>query len=409
MGQRASGRPGTAGSGGTESGTDGPAGLLRQLSPYLFMSLLRSDQRLKAEQYVQGLLAAEGRKTLRNIAAQLGGESAQQSVHHFISGSSWGWGPVRQSLVRYAEQLVKPQAWVVRATLIPKSGAHAVGVVRHFLPQLGRAVNAQQALGAWLVSEQAGVPVDWSLVLSGPWLDDPARRARANIPAEAGAVTVGEYARDLVMRTPGPWGPPGLPVVLDAPGLDPRELVRMREGTDVPLVMRICRETVLSVNGAALPGCSLQELPAWRIVESVKRLWRRAEWQDPRGGRTTGMMAAVPVRVSAGGSGAGGAPVLQALLLAEWAAPDRRPVRFWLTEAAAGLPPAYLLRLTRLTDTVARDVTEVSERVGMLDFAGRSFQGWHRHITLASVAHLAVAASAPGQGPAARPLLLGVA
>ncbi|MEW2029476.1 transposase [Streptomyces roseifaciens] len=393
-----------------EQRSDGPAGLLRQLSPHLFMSLPRNDQRLKAEQYVQGLLAAEGRKTLSNIAAQLGGEPAQQSVHHFISGSSWGWKPVRRSLARYAQQLVKPQAWVVRTTLIPKSGAHAVGAGRRFLPQLGRTVNAQQALGAWLVSERAGVPVDWSLVLSGPWLDDPVRRARAHIPAGVGAATVGEYARDAVLRAPVPWETSALPVVLDAPGLHPGDLVRMRDGTDRPLVMRICRETVLSVDDAALPGCSTRQLPAWRIVESMKRFRRRAEWQDPRGGSTAGLIAAVPVRASGGGCGAGGAPALQALLLAEWAAADPGPVRFWLTEAGGtGVPPAHLLRLARLTDTVARDFTEVSERVGMPDFAGRSFQGWHRHITLASVAHLAVTASAPGRVPAARTLLQGVA
>jgi hypothetical protein len=32
-------------------------------------------------------------------------------------------------------------------------------------------------------------------------------------------------------------------------------------------------------------------------------------------------------------------------------------------------------------------VAEVSAQVGISDFTGRSFSGWHRHITLVSVAH----------------------
>lgn len=68
-------------------------------------------------------------------------------------------------------------------------------------------------------------------------------------------------------------------------------------------------------------------------------------------------------------------------------------MRLWLTNARApSLVPA--LRLTRLPGVVARDFAAVSERVGIRDFGGRSFPGWHRHITLASVAHLVAALDA---------------
>ncbi|CAM5640480.1 hypothetical protein SAURM35S_09798 [Streptomyces aurantiogriseus] len=38
---------------------------------------------------------------------------------------------------------------------------------------------------------------------------------------------------------------------------------------------------------------------------------------------------------------------------------------------------------------VARDLATVGDRVGLRDFEGRSFRGWHRHTTLAAVAHAA--------------------
>jgi hypothetical protein len=39
---------------------------------------------------------------------------------------------------------------------------------------------------------------------------------------------------------------------------------------------------------------------------------------------------------------------------------------------------------------VADDFASIGSRVGVLDYLGRSLAGWHRHMTLASVAHAAV-------------------
>ncbi|CAM5738132.1 Transposase OS=Streptomyces microflavus OX=1919 GN=G3I39_33305 PE=4 SV=1 [Streptomyces microflavus] len=38
----------------------------------------------------QALIAAEGRKSIRNIAAVLGGSATEQSLHHFVASSTWG-------------------------------------------------------------------------------------------------------------------------------------------------------------------------------------------------------------------------------------------------------------------------------------------------------------------------------
>jgi SRSO17 transposase len=59
---------------------------------------------------------------------------------------------------------------------------------------------------------------------------------------------------------------------------------------------------------------------------------------------------------------------------------------------------APLLRLTKLTRRVHRDFTEVGEEVGLRDFVGRSYRGWHRHITLASAAHAAAVLSTDSLG-----------
>ncbi len=60
------------------------------------------------------------------------------------------------------------------------------------------------------------------------------------------------------------------------------------------------------------------------------------------------------------------------------------------------------MRLTRLTAVADRDAERIADQVGMRDFVGRSFQGWHRHVTLASVAHLAVVTAGTRTFPATR-------
>ncbi|MEE1929376.1 transposase [Streptomyces sp. TRM 70351] len=349
----------------------------------LFASLLRRDQRLKAEAYVRALLAARGRKTLRNIAGQMGGESAQQSVHHFISSSSWDWSAVRRALTRHAEALVAPRAWVVRPLVIPKAGPHSVGVEQQFVPHLGQTVNGQQAFGAWLASGQASVPCNWRLVLPDSWLEDPLRRSRACIPATSRAASLEECASEAVRQVHGGHAP-RRPVVLDAEGLDVQRCVHyMTQGAAAPLLMRVGTETPLRVDGTAVHGYCGTPVSAGRLVATMKQFRQRADGALPGGGRNRqGVVAAIPVVLPAPG------PRLPLLLLADWAAGPHGPARLWLTPAT-GTPVPALLGLARLADTVGRDVAQVSERIGIRDFAGRSFQGWHRHITLVSVAHLA--------------------
>lgn len=56
-----------------------------ELCQRVFASLARQSQRRAGELYVRGLLAAEGRKSMRNLASQFGRPASEQSLHHFVS------------------------------------------------------------------------------------------------------------------------------------------------------------------------------------------------------------------------------------------------------------------------------------------------------------------------------------
>lgn len=371
------------------------------LGDSVFASLGRRDQRLQAERYTRGLLTATGRKTLRNIADQVGGEAAWQSTHHFISGSSWEWTQVRRALAEAVEQLTAPRALVVMPTVVPRVGTSSVGVDEQFVPHLRQTVVGQQAYGAWLASADAAVPVNWRLVLPPSWTEDTLRRRRASIPEELSAETLEATASEVAFEPVRDWGMSTWPVVLDSEGLDVGECLRHFQRAAIPLVMRVGPATPLRIDCTALRGYSDREIQAGQLVESMRRMRHPLECQDARGRPVQDAVAAVIPVLPAQPSGYRREPDRQLLLIAHWPGGERRQAKMWLS-TAGDLSPATVVELTELADVVTRDFLPIAENVGLRDFAGRSFQGWHRHITMASVAHFAAVLAGPRNCPATR-------
>ncbi|WP_309051032.1 transposase [Streptomyces sp.] len=358
-----------------------------ELCSTLFSGFARRDQRLKAEQYLHGLLTAQGRKSIRNIAAQIGGPAAEQSLHHFISSSTWDWQPMRASLARFLERSGCPQAWVVRSMPIPKAGEHSVGVDRRFDPERGQVFHGQQAFGVWFASDELSAPVNWRLFLPDPWVNDPTRRDRAEVPREAGEETLEECAVAAALDTARWSDVTRKPVLLDVRGGAGRPALSRLAAAGVPVVARIGAGSRLAIADRSLPGFGAGPLPAQQILESLRGLRRPVSWVDTVAGTPTSRTSlATAVRVAL--PMPAGERMRPLTLLGEWDDPRRGPARVWLSDLTSS-PVGSLVRLTKLARRVERDFAAVGEGAGLRDFVGRSFRGWHRHITLASAAHAA--------------------
>ncbi|GAA3748937.1 transposase [Streptomyces tremellae] len=352
-------------------------------SAVLFASLRRSDQRLRARQYLTGLLTATGRRSIRNIAALVGGDADEQGLHHFISSSTWDWRPMRAALAGHVTRTLAPQAWLVRPIFIPKAGEHSVGVDRQLVPGCGQVLNGQLAFGTWAATDGAGVPVHWRLHLPESWLTDGRRRRRAEIPESAEAETPDECAITAALAVLDQAQVPGRPVLLDTHVLGLDALVRRFAKARVPLLTRVHRNTRLLVADPAMPGYRAGALPARHIVESVRSLRRPLEAVSGPTRRTV-LATAVRVRLAQPG------PHPELLLIGGWHEHGKSATDLWLAVPAAA-PASELVRWTRLAERVARDERQIAAHVGVRDFEGRSFRGWHRHMTLASAAHTVLA------------------
>ena len=73
-------------------------------------------------------------------------------------------------------------------------------------------------------------------------------------------------------------------------------------------------------------------------------------------------------------------------LLAEWPPQADEPVGYWLSNLPADAPIEDLVRLAKIRWRVEHDYRELKTGLGLDHFEGRSFTGWHRHVTLAVLA-----------------------
>ncbi|MEG8276570.1 transposase [Streptomyces sp. AHA2] len=365
----------------------------------VFGLLPRADQRRWAQAYTRGLLVTPGRKTVRRLAACVSDSAtAAQALHQFVNASPWDWEPVRDRLTDWAVRRSAPRALVIGAAVLPKRGERSCGVHRRFVPGEGRTVNCQVGIGAFLATEGATVPVDWRLLLPGPWSGDRELRGRARVPAAGeGRDSACAQALDLVdafsRRRPAAGAAPNadadaVPVVADLSGF--ADAAALTAG----LAARGRRFVLAVPDGLAV--VPERGAPADRGAAAPVRA------RDVTAAHRTRPSHPRPAAVATGRVRLPGLPV--ALRLISEHLPDGTGERVWLTDLV-DRPPREVLALGRLSADAAGTVDRLAEDFGLRAFEGRSYPGWHHHMTLvcAAYAYAALGSTAPPAAAPSRP------
>ena len=78
-----------------------------------------------------------------------------------------------------------------------------------------------------------------------------------------------------------------------------------------------------------------------------------------------------------------------AWLLTQWSGPDAtEPTDYWLSDLPAETPLDDLVTVAKARWRIESDYRELKTALGLDHFEGRSWTGWHRHVTLVATAHL---------------------
>jgi hypothetical protein len=358
---------------------------LRSFVDDVFASLGRVDQRRWAQTYLQALLTVAGKKTLRRLARHVSSApAAAHGLQRFINASPWEWTPVRRRLAQMAVKEGTARAWTLAELTIPKKGEHSVGVQRSFDAETGRTVNCQQALGLFLATDTHCVPVEWTLVLGEAWCADELRRRRARIPETVFARSAWAHVLDLAATVAAQPEWASLPWVLD-----------LRHVPEAGLVMEGLAERGLDFVcevSAEQPVISPHAASSVTGVTAVQAHMARSQIRQPhlvmhqmQGRAASFAVAYESVRLLNRAPGSCGSQRLHRCVSA-LSAGGRQGARFWIT-SFTDRRVEEILALARLAAATECAVAEVATDFGVHDFEGRSYPGWHHHITMASAAY----------------------
>src|SRR3954462_13541297 len=89
-------------------------GRLEAFAAEMFAPLNRSDQRVKGQTYLRGLLLKGRRMSMKAMAERL--RVDHQGLQQFVSSSPWPVGQRRDLLAPCAGVVIAPDAWVVDDT-----------------------------------------------------------------------------------------------------------------------------------------------------------------------------------------------------------------------------------------------------------------------------------------------------
>jgi SRSO17 transposase len=342
----------------------------------------RPEPRQRALAYLKGLLGAIERKNGWQLAEWIG-EATPDGVQHLLERAQWDADAARDVLREYVvKQLGERDAvLIVDETGFVKKGEHSAGVQRQYSGTAGRIENSQIGVFLCYAGHGGSAFIDRELYVPQAWTDERARCEAAGIPGSVEFATKPRIARNMLERALDAGVPCGWVTGDEVYGGD-RHLRLWLESRGQPFVLAVAKNE-----------------PLW--------------WQGPTSMRADRIAQALPARswrrLSAG-AGAKGERLYDWALTPLWrltiSAEERRFGHYLLVRRSLDekREHAYYVVYAPRSKAARQTLVNVAGRrweikvgfeaakgeCGLDQYEVRRWQGWHRHITLALLAHAAL-------------------
>jgi SRSO17 transposase len=363
----------------------------------------RSERRYWGNVYVRGLLLDGERKSAGAIATRLP-EANEQNLQQFLSQSPWVWEPVWHAMAGHIESAFSsPEAWVLDDTSFPKKGSHSVGVQRQYCGALGKKANCQVAVSLHRTDGSGSSPLGFRLYLPEVWTDDWERCRQAGVPDSVGFQKKWELALDLIDQALV-WGL-GKPVaVLADSGYGDNGAFRQGLAQrGLSYAVAVTRDVVVWTEpphyavptAPRAPGPKPQRISygeqrpssVQEVAQQKRRQFRALTWREGAKGPLRSRWWAGRVQTAwHWQEGEEPGPLLW--LLIEWPPEEPVPTKYYLCDLPEGLSRKRLVQIARGRWRVELDYQQMKEELGLDHFEGRSWTGWHHHVTMVMLAHL---------------------
>jgi SRSO17 transposase len=363
----------------------------------LVAELGRSERREGATLYVQGLLLPGARKSTEPMAARLGVD--MQKLQQFMADSPWDvqevWEAIRKEVTPVMEPLA---AWIVDETGWSKQGDKSVGVSHQYCGAVGKQANCQVSVEVVVSDGEIAAPVAGRLYLPESWAGDPARREAAGVPPEVKFQTKPMIARELIREVVAA-GVSRAPVLGDEVYGAASELRGALRELDLEYFLNVggdllaWTEPVKKRWAKKYWGVAEGQPPAASLAALSRTLsgkqWRLVAWHAADGTKRQTRIGWLPVyALSDLDTQTGDWP--QSWLVVDWPEGDDEPYHLYLAWLQQSPSATRCLRLSRgrfpIEQFFQRDKTDL----GLDQYEGRSWRGFHHHLVLAAVAYLFV-------------------
>jgi SRSO17 transposase len=360
----------------------------------------RTDQRAKGELYVRGLLTDGQRKSMQPMAERLGVD--HQQLQQFVTSSTWDYRAVRANVARWAAEMIDPAAYVIDDSGFPKDGTASPCVARQYSGTLGKTGNCQIGVSVQMVTDIASISDSERAAVVR------AKRDRAGIADGVRHREKWRLALDMLDEMIDTWGLPKLPVAADS-GYGDCTLFRLGLAErGLHYVVQVDPDATAH-HGDAVPvtaaytGRGRPPRPAYPdppvtfkhlVLAAGRGSARPVTWRHGSRRTKNNPTAAMrshflrlrirPANRDIARSDDGALP--ECWLIAEWPPDADEPVKYWLSTMNTRTSLKALVRYAKLRWRVEHDYRELKTGLGIDHFEGRSFIGWHRHVTLTVLA-----------------------
>lgn len=359
--------------------------LATRLGPYF----ARSEPRRRAVDYVRGLLSDVERKNGWQLAERLG-DSTPDGIQHLLLRADWDADAVRDELIDYVRVNLDDPDGVLIAdeTGFIKKGKMSCGVARQYSGTAGRIENSQIGVFLALAGSRGSALIDRSLYLPKEWTSDPDRCRQSKVPPKTAFATKIELAKRMIQRAHS-TGVAANWVSADAVyGSDYQFRVFLE---------KLGYSYVLGVRSDFSVWAGLRQIRAKALLELMpKRGWRRLSAGIGSKGPRHYDWAMTPINCPE--------PQRQkrwVLFRRNITSPEE--VAYFV---CGGPPKTTLADLVRVAGRrwAVEECFELAKgECGLDEYEVRSWNGWHRHITLSllALAVITVIRSRAG-GPSSR-------
>jgi len=355
----------------------------------------RQEVRERSARYVRALPGPVERKNGWQLA-EAAGEPDPQGMQRLLRTARWDAEAVRDELQRFVAERFGAEdgVFVFDETGFLKKGSKSAGVQRQYS---GTVDNCQVGVFLTYTAAAGHASLDRRLYLPREWAEDPARRRAAAVPAEVPFRTKPELAWEMLERARA-QGMPGRWVTGDSVyGQDPALRARLEAAAPaLHYVLAIPATTPVWAERPAAAGgvrAWAAHTPAEVAAALPEAAWRRVTVAAGAKGPRVFEWAAL--RVAFARDRFPG-PERWLLVRRSTSAPAERA--YYASNAPPDTPLQALARVAGARWPIEQCFEEAKGEAGLDHYEVRRYDAWHRHITLALLAHTFLADLRPGPG-----------